>query len=237
MMTMPRLYRGFTQEIAPEGFHENIREDRRPRNSGAHIAFNICFNLFIERQFGVPLVRRRSLFVTGDITRAVRFAKDMSAKCIGIVEPVGQYRFLCAPKIIDSFDYADDITDRYTRCFAEWQVERCKPLLEDLTLTLPKMEAFFQDNPDVDKGGFAWSTKGLRTRIFEVLESMQSASHGYTCQYTDEDIQAAADSGAEIFVFDCPDGYRVMPIEESLLHQAMRGRRWIRDKRGNVLLQ
>jgi len=154
-----------------------------------------------------------------------------------VVEPVDDFRFLCAPKIIDSVDFAGDITYRYLQCFTDWQLERCKPLLEDMTLTLPMMEAFFEANPDIDKGGFAWSTRGLRTRIHALFDRMQGAAHGYTYQYTDKDIQAAADSGAEIFIFDCPGGYRVLPIEESVFQNAMHGRKWIRDKRGNVLLQ
>lgn len=236
-MSLPKLYRGLMQEVGPEGFHAQIREDRLPRNSGDLLAFNICFNLFIERQFGVPLIRRRSVFVTGDITRAVRFAKDLAWRCIGVVEPVGNFRFLCAPAIIDSVDFADDITYQYLHCFNDWQLERCRPLLEDMTRTLPMMEAFFEANPDIDKGGFAWSTTGLRTRIHALFDRMQSAAHDYVYQYTDKDIQAASDSGAEIFIFDCPGGYRVIPIEESEFQNAMRGRKWIRDKRGKVSLQ
>ena len=236
-MKLPTLYRGLTQEVAPEGFHSTIREDRLPRNSGHQIAFNICFNLFIERQFGVPLIRRRSLFVTGDITSAVRFASGMSWKCIGVVEPVGEFRFLYAPNIIDSVDYANEITDQYLHCFTDWQRARCKPLLQDIMLTLPAMETFFDANPDIDKGGFAWSSKGLRTRIYDLFDRMQGAAHGLSYQYKDSDIETAAASGAEIFIFDCPSGYRVVPIEESVLQGAMRGRKWIRDKRGNVFLQ
>jgi hypothetical protein len=236
-MIFPKLFRGFTQEVPAEGFHDHIRQDRRPRNSSNQVAFNICFNLYIERQFGVPLIRRQSLFVTGDITRAVRFSKNMSWRSIGIVAPVGEFRFLYAPKIIDSVDFANAITNEYLHCFADWQLERCKPLLEDMTLTLPMMEDFFKGSPDIDSGGFSWSGKGLRTRIHALFDRMQGASHGLTYQYTDRDIQVAADSGAEIFIFDCPGGYQVAPIEEAVLLNAMRGRKWIRDKRGNVFLQ
>lgn len=214
---LPALYRGVAEPLPAEGLHAFIREDRKPRNTGDKVVFNICFNLMIERQFGVPLVRRRALFVTGDIRQAARYAAALDAQHLGLVEPIGEFRFLYLPWVRDSIQLVTGLTDRYTACFRAWQVERCQPLLTDPGLTLAKVEAFFADIPDIDKGGFAWGGVGLRERYFAMLDGLFRSTFQRTYAYRGDDLCAAAASGAEILLFDCPEGYRIKPVNPSEL--------------------
>lgn len=209
---LPVLYRGLVTPLADVGEHAFIREDRRPRDTGKKVLFNICFNLMIERRFGVPLVRRRSLFVSGDLATAARYAAVADAQHIGIVEPVGSFRCLHGPLIRDSASLADDLGDRYADCFYGWQREICAPLLQDTGLTLAALEAFFASHPHVDSGGFAWGRSRLRDRIYAMLDGCFDSSRRYRVDYRIDEIDAAARAGVEIMIFDCPMGYRIRPV-------------------------
>lgn len=209
---IPPLYRGVTSTIAAEGQHELIREDRRPRDSGKDLPFNICFNLMIEHRFGVPLVRQRSLFVSGDVRTVVKYATQHDAQHIGLVKPVGPFRFLYSPHIRGSFSRysaAKRLARLYRSCFCGIQAELCKPLLDNISLTLAQLEQFFADNPGVDKGIPKRGGRSLRKRIYRVL----ATDLGYTM----DDLERGARSGVEIMLFDCPTGYRLERIAESKL--------------------
>jgi hypothetical protein len=197
--------------------HAFIREDRRPRDTASKVLFNICFNLMIERRFGVPLVRRRSLFVTGSIEMASRYAAVADRNHIGVVEPIGPFRCLHAPNVADSAALADELGGRYAECFYGWQREACAPLMTDTGLTLGALEAFFARHPDVDAGGFTWGRSRLRDRIYTMLDGCFASSYRRTFRYQLDDIEAAAASEVEIMIFDCPRGYRITPVSEESL--------------------
>jgi len=209
---IPTLYRGVTSPIAAEGQHELIREDRRPRDSGKDLPFNICFNLMIEHRFGVPLIRQRALFVSGDARTVVKYAAQNDTEHIGLVKPVGSFRFLYSPRIRGSFSpysAARVLARHYRSCFSGIQAARCRPLLDNISLTLAQLEQFFADNPGVDKGIPMRGGLSLRKRVYRVLDT--------DLGYTIDDLGAGARSGVEIMLFDCPGGYRLERIEESQL--------------------
>lgn len=207
----PRLYRGVGEALPPSGLHGFIREDRRPRSTGNAPVFNICFNLMIERRFGVPLVRRRALFVSGNIRQAARYAGELDAAHIGVVTPVGPFRFVYHPAVSDSMSLVRRLTTAYLSCFRKWQLERCKPLLEDTGLTVASAQAFFDANPQIDAGGFSWGDTTLRSRYFAMLDRLTDPASPSSLTYRDDDLTAAAASGAEVLIFDCPKGYKIVP--------------------------
>lgn len=208
---VPRLYRGVDQPIPEDGQHDFIREDRRPRDTGGAVAFNICFNLMIEYRFGVQLIRRRALFVSGDMGRALKYSGQQDPAYVGVIKPTEPFKFMYALNVPDSARLADDLTERYMTCFLGWQLERCTPLYQDIALTLQKLETFFTNNPDIDTGGFSWGRTSLRQRIYRTLDSFSTSPRHrqHTYQYTMEDLEAGARSGVEIMLFDCPGGYRI----------------------------
>ena len=223
-MVLPRLYRGVTEPLPLGGLHAFVREDRRPRDTGNRVAFNICFNLMVERHFGVPLIRRRSLFVCGDISKVLQYAGARDAQHIGIVEPISFFRFLYASDVGDSAALAADLTQRYQDCFHSWQRPICRPLLEDTHLTLSKLEAFLLEHPEVDQGGFSWGKSSLRDRLYKMLDDLRIPNYRRTYSYTDCDLSAGALAGVEVLIFDCPHGYRITPVEPSELPVAVPAR-------------
>lgn len=224
-MSLPPLYRGLTTLLPARGEHQLIRENRRPRDT--KVIFNICFNLMIERRFGIPIIRRRALFVSGAIEQALKYAASEDELHIGVVEPIGPFRFLYSPKVSDSIDLVRELTERYTDCFYDWQHEICRPLLEDPLITMAAVNSFFETHLEVDSGGFSWSSKTLRQRVLETLDSFSRPTlHHTTSHYTDCDLSAAAEAGAEIMIFDCPQGYMIRPADASLLSD-LRTRRHI----------
>lgn len=218
-MSALRLYRGEMEPLPAEGRQAFIRQDRRPRDTGKKLAFNICFNLMIERHFGVPLIRRRSLFVCGDIRRVIRFAAAPDTRHIGVVEPIGHYRFLYASNVFDSAQIADDLTERYLACFHPWQRPLCSTLLKDITLTLPKLEIFLAKHPEIDNGGFSWGATRLRDRLYDMLDGLKQSRTARTYCYTDTGLPSAIEKGVEIMLYDCPKGYHIKPIDSSELPQ------------------
>ena len=163
----------------------------------------------IEHQFGIPLVRQRSLFVSGDACKVVRYAARRDIEHVGVVIPSEPFRFLYAPNISDSYNSASikALTTRYLSCFRGNQSKLCRPLLQDISLTLSKLEEFFADSPDVDLGVFSFGGSSLKQRIYRALES--------DLGYTTEDLATGARVGAEIMLFDCPGGYKLERIPES----------------------
>lgn len=208
-MSLPRLYRGSTTPIPEGGERAFVREDRRPRDTGNEVAFNNCFNLMIERRFGVPLVRQRSLFVCGDISRVIVYAAKREPQYVGIVEPVGPFRFLYAPNVWDSKQLVGDLKEQYLKCFCGWQHPKCIPFLEEMGLTLTEAQQILAD-PEVERGGFAWSAITLRERFLEMLDNPEFLR---SYHYTDQDLAVGAALGVEIMIFDCPQGYTITPIE------------------------
>lgn len=213
------LYRGLSAPLPAQGLRSLIREDRKPRDTGNRVLFNIAFNLMIERHFGVPLVRRRSLFVCGDPRRALHYAAQRDRFYLGVVEPEPPFRYLWCPTVPDSAQLADDLTYRYDQCFYQWQKSRCSALRANLLLTLDGVDAFFDGNPDIDRGGFAWSGTGLRKRIYAMLDSCAVSSVQNTYPYIDKNLDEAVGRGVEIMLFDCPNGYMVRPVNGSLIDQ------------------
>jgi hypothetical protein len=202
--TLPPLYRGVLSPIDELGQHEFIREDRRPRDSGRDVPFNISFNLMVERRFGFPLIRRRALFVCGDVRKVTRYARELGPAYIGVVKPLEPFRFLYSPLVKDSFQRCARTTDlarRYMACFRGHQAQVCTPLLKDISMTLAGFDAFFSDNPNIDKGIFTFGGLTLKQRLLRVLD----ADLGYRT----DDLATAARSGAEVMFFDCPSGYRL----------------------------
>lgn len=214
---IPALYRGVMEPLPPEGSHFFIRGDRRPRDTGSKVLFNIAFNLMIERRFGVPLVRRRSLFVSGSLEMAMRYSAERDARYVGIVEPQGPFRCLHSPQIQDSAALADELGGRYSACFYAWQRDRCAPLLQDVELTLAEVDRFFANTLDVDRGGFSWGTTCLRDRIFAMLDGCFESKHRHPFGYRLDDVGGAAAAGVEIMIFDCPQGYRIRPVPQDEL--------------------
>lgn len=217
-MSLPRLYRGLTDPLPVTGMHAVIREDRRPRYTGQHVTFNICFNLMIERRFGIPLVRNRSLFVCGAIRSVIRHATVPDRWHVGAVEPIGAFRFLYEPGVTDSAQCVSELTRRYLGCFHDWQVPMCGPLLEDSFLTLEKLDVFLSSHPEVDTGDFSRTDGSLRNRILAMLDGLAYSKCQQTFDYSDKDLAAAAAAGVEILIFDCPEGYRITPVEASELY-------------------
>ena len=203
------LYRGVMAPVPEEGVREFIREDRRPRDSGKNIPFNICFNLMIEHRFGIPLARQRSLFVSGDVENVVRYAARHDTAHVGVVTPSEPFRFLYSPHIADSFSspWTKELTTRYLSCFKGNQEKLCRPILDDISLTLSKLEVFFAKNPEIDLGVFTFGGLSLKQRIYRALD--------FDIGYTMEDLATGARVGAEILLFDCPGGYRLERIPES----------------------
>lgn len=210
---MPTLYRGVTEPLLPEGTTFQIREDRRPRDTGSKVIFNACFNLMIERHFGFPLIRRRSLFVSGDILQALKYAAQPDSRFVGEVVPNAPFSFIYATNVKDSAALAADLTDRYLNCFYKWQLPRCELLLQNPGMTLSQMDAFFIDNPDIDLGGFSWSRVGLRQRILQMLDDLLYSRIQRTYRYTNTNLLEAVKAGVEILIFDAPNGYFIKPIE------------------------
>ena len=221
---LPPLYRGLIEPLPEGGVVMAIREDRRPRDTGDKPAFNAFFNLMIERRFGVPQVRRRALFVSGSLRSALRYAAEPTSRHLALVEPVGPFRSVFAPAVADSAALADDLGQRWLSCFRDWQRDECKPLLDNGALTLADLEAFFGQHPHVDRGGFAWGGSSLRQRLLDALDRAVGDSPQATFRYVlDEALDGAAAAGAEILIFDCPQGCRLTPVPQSAIDEARAG--------------
>lgn len=217
---MTILYRGVTEALPQEGSHFLIREDRMPRYTGKKLEFNICFNLMIEHRFGFPLIRRRVLFALGDIKKASKYAKfSGDPNYIGVVNLIGEYKFIYAPNLVDAALIADDMAKRYLACFEEWQINLCHPLLTDHLLTLEKVNQFFDDHPNIDVNpeGASPLNSSLRERIYNMLDSFFESTTEQIYLYTDENLQTAADLGVEVMIFDCPGGYILTPVDGKIL--------------------
>ena len=213
------LYRGLLAPLPPGGAHFFIPEDRPPRTTGQHIAFNICFNLMIEHRFHIPLVRRRALFVSGDLHSALRYAAKPEAPYLGVVQPADPFRFLYSPAVADSASLVDELTRRYLGCFEGCRLADYRPLLDDPRLTLAAVERFFVDHPELDvaKCPTGSSRRSLRCRLYEMLEDCFAQGSRMTNAYTESDLTAAAASKAEVLIFDCPAGYWIRPIDPARL--------------------
>lgn len=221
-MNPPPLYRGLLAPLPPGGEHAFIPEDRPPRTTGQHVAFNICFNLMVEHRFRIPLVRRRSLFVSGDLHSALRYAARPEATYIGVVQPADPFRFLYSPAVADSASLVDELTRRYLECFEGFRLADYRPLLEDPRLTLTAIDRFFSDHPDLDIAPSSAGAAGrsLSRRLYEMLEDCFAQGNSMISAYTDIDLEAAAASKAEVLIFDCPGGYWIRPIDPALLAAA-----------------
>jgi hypothetical protein len=152
---MPLLYRGLADPLPAEGRVEFIREDRRPRNSS--MLMTLAFNLAIERKFGIPLVRRRSLFVTGDFFRAAPYAKESADdRYIGVVVPIGDFHYLYSPLIHDSYGLEPFLHKAFATAFKTTDMEQFSGMFADpATTTLSDVEAARQryktEHPPLDR--------------------------------------------------------------------------------------
>ena len=73
-------------------------EDRRPKDSDA--LFNSIFNKSLELKTGIPNIRRKSVFVTGDKDQARRYGD------VYYFLPIGKFKFVYSSDVKDSFEHA-----------------------------------------------------------------------------------------------------------------------------------
>lgn len=87
------LVRGFSN---PELGYYPHPTDRKPRDSGA--AFNLMFNTGFEEAFGIPLVRTKTFFATGDVRNAMVYGPAC------YVFPKGDFEYYWSDTIGDALD-------------------------------------------------------------------------------------------------------------------------------------
>lgn len=209
---LPPLYRGLTAPLKTDAEHAYIRTDRRPRNTS--LAFNICFNLMIERKFGVSGVRRKSLFVSGDIRRAVPYAKEEDEYHLCSIQPLGEFCYLYSPIVHDSYCLEDEFSSRYFACFYPWNTgDHFADHFASPNLTIGELAAVFLEHPEVDRPENAWSPSSLRERLSGALDNL-AEKYDYRMN---EGLASAAASGVEIMLFDCPEGYRQHRVNKTIL--------------------
>lgn len=216
MTELPTMYRGCMEPLPRDGLVEQIRQDRRPRSSS--LLMTMLFNLMIERQFGVPTVRRRSLFVCGDISNAAQYSKVRDdVHHLGVVEPIGSFRYLYSPLIDDSLGLEGALGGIFETVFRIRNSEDAVRVLS--YFDEPGMTTL----ADLDKPRrqfFANYSLGQRyipadpfPQLFAELDRL--VKH---CVYRmDEGLDEAVRQGAEIMIFDCPEGVRIRPVDPKVL--------------------
>ena len=207
---MPPLYRGLSAPLLEDGELAFLRTDRRPRNTLP--AFNALFNLMIERKFGIPNIRRQSLFVTGEIRRAAAYAKEIDAQHLCKIHPNGNYRYLYSPCIHDSYALDREFTAEYFGCFFPWN--RGPRFSEFLNpkITLNDLDDLL-GRPEIDNPIEGWSPTTLQERLYSTMDRLLE-KYDYRM---DEGIAEAASLGVEIMLFDCPSGYRQYHADPEML--------------------
>ncbi len=208
---VPPLFRGLTDPLLSDGDLAFIRSDRRPRNTS--LFFNILFNLMVERKFGIPNIRRHALFVTGDIRRALPYAKAKDSEYLCTIQPVGEFRYLYSPYIHDSYALDDEFSDEYLACFFPWNGGKAFSVgFIDALITLDGLQRILAQ-PETDHPTEGWSPSTLENRLYSAMDRLVEKY-----QYrVDEGLAQAASIGVEVMLFDCPDGYRQYHVKPDLL--------------------
>lgn len=219
------LFRGM-----PSSFHDqNSAEfvphptNRTPKDSGE--GFNATFNAGIELAFGIKDVRKKSIFATGDRRVAVKYGE------LNHIFPKGDFKFLWADSIEDSYDSSNQITqlmiDELTKIDTQYVMINDRQSLDSflyarmiddigaIHLPMKHIPAVILDKRIYSAlSGYSDSAeKELRKRLPNArIDIFAALKQVYSDLYQQDQLEFAIKSGNEILIHES-DGYYRIPID------------------------
>jgi hypothetical protein len=220
------LFRGISRNRNDETvLFSNQPTNRSPRDSNP--PFNCLFNLMIMASFGIPDIRKRSIFCTGDRTTTFEYGYPH------YVFPKGDYKILYSMSVIDSINYEDE----WSKDIAHYIIDHVKELKHTEAYDLRIDSLFYRYADELTSWNKDWMTNPQEDQAEWFLEKFKlcvstplikskldhleprelvklfhdALKEMGTKLYTDDqNIKRAIKSGNEIFLYES-EGYYAVP--------------------------
>jgi hypothetical protein len=135
------IYRGMMKHSEPFT-SDSSKTDRQPKDSASDKLFNNGFNLAMELEFGIPLIRKKSYFCSKTYDLACEFSKPSG---IYFIFPTNGYSILASYQIYDSYVDISTISEHALHKLNLTHFEQMRYLLNIPELTLEKFNKYQED--------------------------------------------------------------------------------------------
>jgi hypothetical protein len=207
------LLRGVTQDNKINKLNnffiiDELKQNRRPRDSFDDHTFNFYFNLGIESLIGEPNIRHRSLFTTGDVSVSTFYGQTF------FVFPQNGYDFIGASKITDSYKNLQELS---VDVMAELRKHKSDAVMDIYNFMngFKAADIFRQKGQITLKEFEGLTNKQSRIILEKSLEHLFKSKYHYK---HNTNLNSLIESGSEILFFNTP---RAILVNATKLREAL----------------